>query len=70
MDGNASYYQQSGYHITTNDAVRIAAEIQKAAQDAADAAREAARIAERQRLERIAAEAGHAARIGWSSQGR
>jgi hypothetical protein len=69
VDANAHHYQQSAYHITTNDATRVA-EIQRAAQEAAEAALEAAKIAERQRLERIAAEAGHAARMGWSGQGR
>jgi hypothetical protein len=62
---NSAYVQQADA-----DAIKAAQEYQEAQRKAADAAAEAARIAEEQRRARIAAEIGHAARIGWSSQRR
>lgn len=65
---NSAYHQQADA-----DAIAQAQAFQKAqrdAADAADAARKAQEIAEEQRRQAIAAAAGHAAVMGWSSQRR
>ena len=62
---NSAYVQQAD-----PVAVEAAQKYQEAQQKAAEQAAEAARIAEEQRRARIAAEAGHAARMGWSGQRR
>jgi hypothetical protein len=70
MDSNSQ--QVNSAYVQQADAARIkeAQAYQEAQTRAAEAAAEANRIAEEQRRARIAAEIGHAARMGWSSQRR